>query len=367
MISTIMNHFMMPNMQMFFMTWASQYLINFSWILLRMLFSMIFVVNEYNSHRNFDGLCKVLETIATDNFRGFGKNIFYRHHKVSQCSLAFGYLCIADTTRNDYEETITLTVMSFRWYAPLVPDAEIKASTPDNCIRSLRRNKEVEDRYTTVKPMNEKTYRTRAGDKDALNMAKNLSKTMLDIYNDVDQKRSDEGGSNVFIISGTPGCGKTLASRVLTSELKGCVVMNYNPVKEKMDLVEMAEYAINEDQKVVVVINECDVIFKNMDKAQRNAMLDDMGDLSHKFIMVLTTNEDLRVLHEADDSLLRKGRVTKIEVIGPADNRQITVLSDEKLKVAAPVPVVREVREVRENSPEPPASPKSADVNTVKV
>ena len=87
---------------------------------------------------------------------------------------------------------------------------------------------------------------------------------------------------------------------------------------------------MSEEQKLVFMLNECDIVFKEVDKMTRNSILDKVNDNPQKYVMILTTNLKLEDMFEEDPSLVRSGRMIKLEVTD--DCSEVRMVSDDMLK-----------------------------------
>ena len=146
-------------------------------------------------------------------------------------------------------------------------------------------------------------------------------------------------GQGRFILQGRPGCGKSTAARLLTQRIPGCMIYpTFDPTSPGENLAELMRYTEHRSHKVVVVIEEFDVVLEKMlrqhktsagmhfgaaaqpslrveasSKAGWNNMMDRL-QFQSRFLMVLTTNASSDELRELDTqlggSLLRNGRIT---------------------------------------------------------
>jgi hypothetical protein len=116
-------------------------------------------------------------------------------------------------------------------------------------------------------------------------------------------------------VSGPPGTGKTFAGRLLAYKLGACLYDEFDP-RRKETPFSIADKTHRDDQVLVLVMNECDVVFQTFDKALRNNMLDKVNNNPQKFVLIMTTNRNLEDIYAEDNSLIRDGRVTKMEVSG---------------------------------------------------
>lgn len=150
-------------------------------------------------------------------------------------------------------------------------------------------------------------------------------------------------GQGRFILQGRPGCGKSTAARLLTHSIPGCVIYpTFDPTLPGENIAELMRYTEYRCQKVVLVIEEFDVILDKMirmqatgsssapsisasvdhpslrievtSKAGWNNMMDRL-QFQSRFVLVLTTNASSDELRNLDaqlgGSLLRDGRITE--------------------------------------------------------
>lgn len=159
-----------------------------------------------------------------------------------------------------------------------------------------------------------------------------------------------------FILQGMPGCGKSTAARLLTHCIPGCVIYpTFDPTSPGENIAELMRYTEHRSQKVVIVIEEFDVILEKMiqlhtrgaaassgispslrvevtSKAGWNNMMDRL-QFQSRFVLVLTTNATSDKLRQLDaqlgGSLLREGRITewiRFDELRPAsDNDELLV------------------------------------------
>ena len=147
-------------------------------------------------------------------------------------------------------------------------------------------------------------------------------------------------GQGRFLLQGTPGCGKSTSSRLLTRALGSNTMLfpSFDPTTPGESLSDMLRY-VDQNNLVVIVIEEFDVVLQKMmdkpvrahknlrievsDKASWNNMLDAL-QFQSRMILVLTTNISDDALRKLDEGLggglLRSGRITQWIRFPSSDN-----------------------------------------------
>ena len=130
----------------------------------------------------------------------------------------------------------------------------------------------------------------------------------------------------VYMFSGEPGKGKSIAARLLAMKLKGTLCVDFNPSKPAYKLTSViAACSPSRRTPLVVVIEEVDKVFGRLgaipdhgtfsiqvkDKDDWNNMLDFVG-MASNVVLVLTSNMSMGELKESfDPALVRNYRVTE--------------------------------------------------------
>jgi hypothetical protein len=312
-----------------FMDWKAAFVASFIPAGLIIFYGMITVIRslvtkttEYQSNTSKIATNKVLDSLATRSW-WLGKTSFVDGREVPEYAIGFWFFAYTSKSIVERKEVLAVSVMMPKWRKPLV-STEVAARDDDNddgCLIVLEPARESKY-YRYFTPERAKLL-TRKMDDTISRLSEITVAMMMDALNE---------NTNVFVMSGSPGTGKSFSARFLTFKLKKAALLTWFDPREKDDMCLNHIYntsSLKRDERIVIVLDECDVVFLTMDKDARNAFLDMINNNPSKFILVMTTNAPLETMWEKDDSLLRDGRVFKMEI---TDCMSVTHVSDEMLK-----------------------------------
>lgn len=181
----------------------------------------------------------------------------------------------------------------------------------DNCYRIIIKSGGFDFPDYDMRDINFSYYKPR----------KNQSK----IINDIKLNYNQPKRLTVFL-SGTYGSGKTMLSRLLSKNLKACLMDKFNPSKPNTYLHSLYNI-VNPSKKkpLVLVIDEVDILLNTIvkgipehkrydrlvdSKTSWNSFLDDIDIGIYKnLILILCSNKSKEEIDKLDPSFLRKGRV----------------------------------------------------------
>jgi hypothetical protein len=292
------------------------------WVLARLRFLFVYT-RVYRLHIDRELTLSIIKCSAS-NFCIGGYDIVGRVRVPKMC-IGFSQ-CFIITTDSMYvgmygHVDVAVKVTRFAWHGALVPDpVSSTINDTSNAITTFRNistcptSPEIET-FSEVAmpdsvPENVRTRSTKAANR------------MAAVYN------KGKGVAQVFIISGSPGIGKSLSARMLAKEVDGELYSGYDPTRPGNSIWKII-YRMNE-KPIIIVIEEFDVLLTNLMsglvndsdtvlldakcKATWNNLLDNIK-LFRKVIVVMTTNlNDDQLLCGAckgDASLLRSGRVSE--------------------------------------------------------
>lgn len=305
--------------------WASMPLFAAHWcvrLALRLLRHAVLVKRVYRSKANrkmtldaIDALAKLPRAlrIGAESFADRMVPVLL----ISASAVATGQVRV----EMDGESAVALTVWSPRWAAPVVSDPKPQAASPGT-ITVLQRVSNRDDR-DEMEEFQELAVPARGLPPQALASAHLVADAMADTLNSYDR------AATVFVLHGSPGCGKSTAVRLLAKKLDATLYADYNPTTPTDNLrCLMGTYATHKSA-LVVAYEECDVSFAKIatgtarrpndfrpdaiDKASWNALLDAVKRRVN-VVVVMTTNRtraELAALADTDTrgSMLRRGRV----------------------------------------------------------
>lgn len=181
----------------------------------------------------------------------------------------------------------------------------------DNCYRIIFKSGGFDFPDYDMRDINFSYYKPR----------KNQSK----IINDIKLNYNQSNRLTVFL-SGTYGSGKTMLTRLLSKNLKACLMDKFNPSKPNTYLHSLYNI-VNPSKKkpLVLVIDEVDILLNTIvkgipehkrydrlvdSKTSWNSFLDDIDIGIYKnLILILCSNKSKEEIDKLDPSFLRKGRV----------------------------------------------------------
>ena len=142
--------------------------------------------------------------------------------------------------------------------------------------------------------------------------------SMIDSYNKV--------GRATFFVHGVTYAGKSTLGYLLAKQLKGIYCHSFNPSEPGDKLSNLMVDVERDDDPLIVVLEEADVIIKNVhdgtvklnadvptsvfNKTTWSNFLDDMI-FYNNVILILTSNTSKSAIDKMDESYLRKGRITE--------------------------------------------------------
>ena len=267
-------------------------------------FLLLINETEYTSVRNRRGIDLVTKALNKRGVIKLGRVVFVKDMKISSVTAGRWFLAYANMVNDHGYETMSIVVYTTRWNKPIISDEMASCKLePGHMYELINVNPTgSSDLYLVTPPVI-----SRKPSPKAVQMSKNIANIIIGT-------RASRAG-NVFIVSGPPGTGKTFAGRLLAYKLGACLYDEFDP-RRKETPFSIADKTHRDDQVLVLVMNECDVVFQTFDKALRNNMLDKVNNNPQKFVLIMTTNRNLEDIYAEDNSLIRDGRVTKMEVSG---------------------------------------------------
>lgn len=302
----------------------------FSRIIYDSLIKFIITYRQYQTHNSTKLTETVLEKIESHHWLSDGKIIL--RGKMIPHGLVIGKnfrflasveaLVSSDTNKCD---ALDITVWTWRWDRPIVSD-----------ISNLVCNEEFDEDNNHgnegyVKVMRMGLYNTYACRKESarpincptLKQSEFLAQDMYKSW--LENERNGR-----FIISGPPGCGKSISVRILASKMNGTLCPYYNPTKPRVSIEDIIDTTFfTRENPLVIAMDEFD---KCLDKLidsnpsmDRNIVevgtksdwtnLMDYMQFRPDIIMVMVTNKTFAEIDEIDKkyfdgALLRTGRVT---------------------------------------------------------
>jgi hypothetical protein len=292
----------------------------FAWITATFT-SFLIDVSEYRHSRNRKGMVLVLKALEERGRLKMGMTIFYRRSKVSAITIGPSFIAFANISRYEHHEDMSIIVYTPKWRDRIISDDEASCVVPPDHLSviepGMMEDRSIRRSYVLTTPPVITRHTTA--------VAKLISDKIVDIV--LEACTGKKG--NVFIVSGPPGVGKTFAGRVVGSRMQATFYNDYDP-RLKESLFDLADLTVSKEQKLVFMLNECDIVFKELDKMTRNTILDKVNDNPQKYVMILTTNSKLEDLFAEDPSMIRSGRMIKMEVTD--DCSDVRMVTDDMLK-----------------------------------
>ena len=303
---------------------------------------LVLHVRTYRSSEDIPTVHRLVDTANKDAAEGrawvFGSTELWHRRQVPRFVFMLrGRLPIlivnAITSHMGYENHIELTtyVVSLRGSAPVVPEPEADdTDSPNDVITVLEPgSNDMADSYL-------EEFQQTAIDSDvpehAAQAAMAAANAMEEAYIKSNRK------AKVFILKGSPGCGKSTAVRALALRLNATLYGLYNPTRTGECIWSLLAKYPSKDAPLLIAFEEFDVPLANLmrggvtetDKLRRDATdksswnnLLDRFKRNKNVVLVMTTNRSDRELLDdvcrGDESLLRPGRVDmRIEFDDPA-------------------------------------------------
>ena len=139
------------------------------------------------------------------------------------------------------------------------------------------------------------------------------------------KKFTIENQSQIFLVSGPPGCGKSTSNRILANKLNGVLFSDYDPTRSMHDLWSTHGFITGDNNVLIVVMEEMDIMLEKIvsgtvsdkknhvdiiDKVSWNNMLDKIKRVDN-IVLIMNTNKSIKEIKDIckDPSYLRKHRV----------------------------------------------------------
>jgi hypothetical protein len=280
------------------------------------LFMLFASVNEYHSKTDSKGAAMVIDAINKRGLLSAGTNVFFKSKKVATITIGATFLAIAKIERTKHMDHICITVYTLRRTTPLVRDEDITAPVLPGHVTVLMRASS--SGYEYFVPMTSAVF-VRPVNEDVASVANAIA--------DIVNKSCEDNVGNVFMIAGPPGKGKSLSGRIIAERRKAMLYPSFDPRKSHDCIVNISTNT-NEGQILVAMMDEGDVVLSGMDKPTRNNMLDTFNSNPEKIMLVSTTNKPLEEMYREDPSLIRAGRMIKIEV---NETNEVRLVDDDEL------------------------------------
>lgn len=276
------------------------------------IMSLATTTTEYQSNTNKQATNQVLDSLATRSW-WLGKTTFADGRQVPEFAIGIGFFAYTSTSIIERKEVLTVSVTTPKWRKPLISDAA--ATRKDHLVVLEQAHTDGWSYWTPVKV----PLMVRKMDDAILARSEMIVDRMIEAVRDTN--------TNAFVITGPPGTGKSFSARLLAFKMEAALIIDFDPRKSKDCIKHISNVSVTD--RIVIVLDECDVIFLTMDKAARNAFLDVINSNPQRFILVMTTNVLLETMWEKDASLMRSGRMEKMEI---TENGSLTHVSDDMLK-----------------------------------
>jgi len=241
----------------------------------------------------------------------------------------FASVQISSTKSSDHMSSIkndkSITVWTWRWDHPIIPDVTASA-LDDQCEEECDFTREGWVTVTRKNVFGEYSCRKECAEPKKCPTLAASQAMAYDMYKS--WLNSDKEGR--FIISGLPGCGKSISSRVFAHKVGGTLCPYYNPTKPRVrldDIIESAQFS--RDNPIIIVMEEFDKCLEKFiyaDPSMERNMVElgtksDWTDfLDHlqfrpDIVLIMITNRSYAELDELDKThfqgaLLRPGRIT---------------------------------------------------------
>jgi hypothetical protein len=285
--------------------------------------SLLVNATVYNTAHSQNGAKLALEAMSKRGILKVGTNMFYKSIKVSSITFGRYFLAYAHIANNRYDsDSVTITVYTPKWCLPIIPDDHATSVLPPGHMYQLV-NISADPKERAEYRMFTPPVVTRKTSLEAECVSDDIAKIIKD--------SCANGEGNVFIVSGPPGVGKTYGTRKAAHETGAALCDDFD-MRRNETVYSIAENTRRDDQKIVFGLNECDVVFRHpkADKPARNCMMDSFANNPQKLgALVMTTNAPLVEMFRQDPSMLRDGRVRKIEV---ARDGTVTEITDDVLR-----------------------------------
>eukprot|EP00983_Pelagomonas_calceolata_P041883 1138245-Pelagomonas_calceolata.AAC.6 len=218
-----------------------------------------------------------------------------------------------------------ITVWTWRWDSPIIPDITT-SMLDDKCEEECDYTREGWVKVLRMNPYGSYSCRKECAEP----MKCPTLAASKDLAHDMYKAWLDNGKEGRFIISGPPGCGKSISSRVFAHKVDGILCPYYNPTKPRVnmdDIIDSTQFS--RDNPLTIVMDEFDQCLEKFvhpnPSMERNIVeLSTKSDWTNLFdffqfhpdiVLIMITNRSYAELDEMDKThfqgaLLRPGRIT---------------------------------------------------------
>jgi hypothetical protein len=288
------------------------------------IMSLLMIKNEYSSYNTPNTVKVIYDHIIKDMWI-CNENIIWKN---KQCPkgviIGRKFIAYVDMYRNGINMDLEITVHTFRFFKNTfessiinnISEIEQGEMFNNSCIELIPLLYKKDVNYNSYwEIMNVIPFRS-------LNDVPEKSiETCSNIMNII-KNQNYIGG--VYLLSGPPGTGKTMTTRLLAVKLHASICLDFNPTRPANKLLSLiSSNPPTKNRPIIIVIEEVDKIFNKlghivdhntfstqvMDKDDWNNMLDFVG-MADNVILIITSNITISELRKKyDPSLIRNYRV----------------------------------------------------------
>lgn len=287
----------------------------YKFIVFSKIWFLLISKHTLSTHNNRNMVMKILNHLThehTTSVIGIGEQITFNNITISECILDLKSMYMYNISERQSGYSGPYLHMEIHWISLFSKTfCHTNTGTSKNSIVTL---------YEGSEEIEEIVYSD--------SIKESIIQNSHEIADAIGKRMYKEKQSQVFLLSGPTGCGKTTTARVIAKQINGILYPDYTPIRPDFNLWSRYSYAKYNHENFVAVMEEVDVVLDAItsgkvtnqkcniiDKISWNNTLDKVKRTSN-IVLIMTTNKTLDQIKEIcnDESLTRKHRIDGIYV-----------------------------------------------------